>query len=202
MTLAARLVAMSAGALLAGLVSAGASAEDGFKPGSSNEKIPCPHPSEITLIVRKPSVAAQDFPGAPPPALAGLNDTSSNKPFRHTFTWTEPEGFCCEIISARLKVGLVANSEAGNDSIGIYSQGSNVAGMGGYIFHTPPVDLPGTPQPASAPAGTTKTIVWPMNAAALADMNMYHRLSFGVQDDTRVTSADLTILACCVTHSK
>ena len=39
-----------------------------------------------------------------------------------------------------------------------------------------------------------------MNAAALATMNQNHRLSFGVQDDTRVTAADLTILACCLHH--
>lgn len=186
------------GALLAGLVSTAAIAEDGFKPDSA-KNVPCPHPSEVTLVLRAPSAVQADFPGAPPPVLAGLNDPSPNKPFRHTFSWTEPKEFCCEIISARLKVGLVANrDQPENDSIGIYSQ-NGPTGMGGYIYGGS-ANLPGNPAPAHVAPGTAKTIIWPINAATLATMNQNHRLSFGVQDDSAVTGADLTILACCVHH--
>src|SRR5665213_4131183 len=102
MTSKKRLLALGLGALLVGIAST-ATAEEGFRPDSSKEKLPCPHPSEVTLILRKLFVEPKDFPGAAPPVLADVNDSSSNKPFRHTFTWTEPKEFCCEILSARLK---------------------------------------------------------------------------------------------------
>jgi hypothetical protein len=43
---------------------------------------------------------------------------------------------------------------------------------------------------------TTRTFV--VNAAGLAAMNANNRLSFAVQDDTRVLSADLRIDRCCI----
>lgn len=195
---AKRLLVFGLVAALVGIASTAATAEDGYKPDST-KNVPCPHPSEVTLVLRKPFVEPKDFPGAPPPVLAGVNDPSSDKPFRHTFTWTQPKEFCCEIVSATLTVSLIANKgQPENDSIGIYSQ-NGPTGMGGYIY-AGSANLPGSPAPSSVPVGTAKTIIWPINAATLATMNQNHRLSFGVQDDSRVTAASLTILACCVHH--
>ena len=134
MTSVKRLLAPGLFAALVGIASTAATAEEGFKPDST-KNVPCPHPSEVTLVLRTPSVVQADFPGAPPPALAGVNDSSSNKPFRHTFTWTEPK----EILSARLTVHVVANKDQPeNDSIGIYSQGTNVTAMGAKFMLAPP----------------------------------------------------------------
>ncbi len=200
MTLMMKTLAGGTAFLLSAAVSISfAAAEDAFKPGKPNAKIPCPHPSSVALVLNTPNPVSSEFPGQPPPVLAGLGDTTLNRPFRHTFAWPEPEGFCCEITSAKLVVDLIANGPGnGNDSIGIYS-GVNVSGMGGYIYHS------GSPGPAQVPdvaTGTSKTIICQMNAAALNNMNTDHSLSLGIQDDTLVKSVTLTIDACCVTAFK
>src|SRR5665213_848161 len=74
MTSKKRLLALGLGALLVGIAST-ATAEEGFRPDSSKEKLPCPHPSEVTLILRKLFVEPKDFPGAAPPVLAAVIGT-------------------------------------------------------------------------------------------------------------------------------
>lgn len=180
------------GAVVAALlVAGGASAQTADKPG----RMLCPRPTTETIGLKAaPTPFAGDFSaGANAAVQAGVNDPVPNKFFRHTFEW-KPRG-CCEIMSATLTVKTLSNqagttvtaSDSANDTIGIVYNGTGVAGLGGYLYPSLPIaiDFP-------------KTTVITMNAAALANMNASNRLSFNLQDDTRVVSAVLEIARCCV----
>jgi len=161
---------------------------------SSRERMPCPRPTSETLGLKAtPTPVAQDFsPGANAAVQAGVNDPVANRFFRHTFQWNPRR--CCQIMSATLTVTTMANdygtgqtgSDAGNDMIAVVHMGATVPGLSQYLYATPVA--PGTV--------TTRTLT--MNATALANMEATNRLSFNVQDDSRVTKAVLHIERCCV----
>lgn len=155
--------------------------------------MPCPNPTTQMISMTTPAVVNADFTAAALAApRAGINDPAPNKIFLHTFRWDPPA--CCQITAAYVTVVMRANqpgasqtsNDAGNDTIGLASAGVTIPGMGGPIY-TGAVALN---------QQTTKTFV--VNAAGLAAMNANNRLSFAVQDDTRVLSADLRIERCCV----
>lgn len=154
----------------------------------------CPRPDQphtITMTAPPPVVATPytaDFP-AHQPIEPNFNGTTANRWFEHTFNWTAP-GQGCRCLSAELTIrykalqggASVISSDAGNDTVGIYSGGSLVPGTGQRLYTT---------FPFSAGQPGTKTI------RLSCDMLKNNRLSFLVQDDTSVTSATLHIVYCC-----
>lgn len=154
--------------------------------------MPCPNPTAQQMSMTAPVVMNADFSAAALAApRAGINDPAPNKLFLHTFRWDSPA--CCLITAAYLTVVTRANqaggatgSNAGNDTIGLALNGSSIPGMAGPIYSGA----------VTLNQQTTKTFV--VNAAGLAAMNTNNRLSFAVQDDTRVLSADLRIERCCI----
>jgi hypothetical protein len=148
--------------------------------------MPCPNPTLQMMSMTTPVVMSADFSAAALAApRAGINDTAPNKVFLHTFRWDPPA--CCRITSAYLTVVTRANQAgATNDTIGLALNGSSIPGMAGPLYSGA----------VTMNQQTTKTFV--VNAAGLAAMNANNRLSFAVQDDTRVVSADLRIDRCCI----
>lgn len=155
--------------------------------------IPCPNPTVQMMSMTAPVVMNVDFTAAALAApRAGINDPVPNKIFLHTFRWDPPA--CCRITGASLTVVTRANqagasassNDAGNDTIGLALNGTSIPGMGGPLYSGP----------VTINQQTTRTFV--LNAAGLAAMNANNRLSFAVQDDSRVVSADLRIERCCI----
>jgi hypothetical protein len=155
---------------------------------------PCPNPVNLTIPVGQPNQA--DFSAAQWAApRAWLNDNGKNKHFLGTFHW-QPRYKCCEIISATLTVNMQANqsgqsassSDAGNDGISVVNAGIAVSPYSGAVYTGP--------WPFSAGKQVTKT--WNITGAALQKLESGGGLSFGVQDDTKVTSATLVLRGCCL----
>jgi hypothetical protein len=161
--------------------------------------VPCPQPVHVHLSF-PPSGASLPIAATPdrrdfPKDLkcsAGYDDTfggkTANRCFRHTFTWKH-ETKCCQNISGTLTIKYQANEAGGakNDQVAIYSNGSAMgAGQDIYPQNSDPVI--GVP--------VSKTI--PLTAAMLTN----NRLSFLVQDDTTVLSAEIDIDVCCVRPAK
>ncbi|MDO8380309.1 MAG: hypothetical protein V4597_20910 [Pseudomonadota bacterium] len=154
----------------------------------------CPKPSYETIDMSTPTPINSEFrPDMLAIARAGVNDTAPNKFFLHTFQWKSPQ--CCQILGATLTITLRANqpgtsataSDSGNDSMGVMGNQVAFPGLNGPVYTSFPVAMN---QP------TTRTYV--MTPAALAAMNANNRISFYVQDDTRVLSAKLQISRCCL----
>lgn len=169
--------------VLAGLLNA--SATTAQVPGRP-PAMPCPNPKLQMMSMTTPVVANEDFLATALAApRAGINDSTPNKVFLHTFRWDPPS--CCRVTAAYLTVVMRVNQAgATNDTIGLAVNGSSIPGMVGQIYSGP----------VTVGQQTTKTFV--VNAAGLAAMNANNRLSFAVQDDTTVLSADLRIDRCCI----
>jgi hypothetical protein len=168
-----------------GLAQEGRQAQDSQL--QSQAQIACPAPFQFTKTESTTATPyASDFPAATAP-LANFGGTAINQHFRHTFKWNSP-GDCCQYISGTLTIKYKAlqkgtpppSSDAGNDSVGIYSNGSVLTSK---HLYTPPI-----------PAGFTGSTSITLTPAMLAN----NRLSFLVQDDTSVLSATLTVVGCCV----
>ncbi len=178
------------------------------KIAPDSEKFPvnrpflCPNPPlTITEIHQLPYVSRHNPADFPPSwssfPLTGYNGTLPNKFFLDTFAWkTRP---CCQFISGTLTIyyqpiqgGHGDNSsqagDAGNDSWFIYKNGTAQAGGFLYSATTPPYKF------AAGSGPYTKVINL---TAAMVDCN---RLSFGVQDDTKVIWAKINLTYCCVTE--
>jgi len=178
--------------LIGGVLTASAAvAQEPGRPGP----MLCPKPTYITLQAHPPSVFNGDFSAAAlAVSRAGLNDTQPNKMFLYTFEWKTP-GKCCTIVGATLIVNMASNqggasktsSDAGNDLISISRNGAGVPGYAGPVY---------TSFPFAANKVTSKTFV--LTGTELANLNMDNRLSFAVEDDTRVTGATLQLSMCCL----
>lgn len=160
---------------------------------------PCPAPLNLTLTAPSmPYFFPADFSTLSSNTIAqraGLNDHSHNKNFLCTFRWDKKQ--CCQVTKAVLTVKMWSNQngtshttpDAGNDRIGLYYNGAGIAG--------PPSDWV-YPAPPPFPINTPSTKVWTITGAAFTQMCANDRLSFLVEDDTRVESATLIITGCCV----
>lgn len=163
--------------------------------GRGDLKGACPNPVAETINVGQPNQG--DFKAESWAAKVGLNNATRNKQFLGTFPW-KPKSRCCEITRTTLTVNMKANqagtsssaANAGNDTIGV-----TVAGGAGAM-----------PQPGgfvyapnfTFPAGQLVTKTLNITGTALAKLENGGGLSFGVQDDTMVTSATLTLSGCCL----
>ena len=159
----------------------------------------CPRPIALTLTATNPtSFDPADFAQGQlnAPHMTGLGDTSINKNFLYTFKWKRDER-CCQITKAVLTVKLRANqagqaatsADAGNDGIAIMHLGNVVPPYNESVYSNVP-----KPFPVGQPA--TKT--WNLTGAALNNINAFNKLSFAVQDESRVDSATLQLWGCCL----
>ena len=158
--------------------------------------VACPAPFSVTLNANTPYVLPSDLPSGAN-YQTSLNYTGADKSYFHTFVWKH-ERRCCQVTSAVLTVHMKANqpgqsntsSDAGNDNITLWHAGQVVQPYNERIY--------GPPYPF--PAGQTATMVWNLNATALGILNSSGALTFGVEDDTSVTSATLQLTGCCLTN--
>jgi hypothetical protein len=173
-------------------------------PEAHDVKGGCPSPVVNLTIAAgtTPNVYKPDFPQVLfNGQTAGLNDLIANRPFLHTFEWKKDDR-CCRITQARLTVKMKSNDHG-------TPGGPNAANDGIYIVHNQLVVAPFSeavyipPPPPSFPIGHPSFKQWTLlpsgsSAPALANLNAYRRLSFYVQDDTRVESATLQLWGCCL----
>jgi hypothetical protein len=154
----------------------------------------CPFPT--TLSIPGGTVAApvlSEFPATVRPVIAGSvwNQTAINKAFGHTFRFPSMPRECCLMSKGTLTVTVKAlqdaspnSSNAGNDSVNVYSGGGARAQQSPWA---------GT---GTIPAGTVKTLTFPLTANDLGT----GFLSIYVQDDTAVVKADLVVEGCCLSR--
>ena len=153
--------------------------------------VPCPLPMHVNLTVQAPSPGtpfAGDFPSSPPVTLTNFGGTAINRHLRHTFSW-KPLSECCQYLEGKLTIQYRAlqggqsatSSDAGNDGVAIFSNGTALLSQPLYTSFPFPAGHTGTKTIALTPA-----------------MLSHNRLSFAVQDDTSVTSATLQVTGCCV----
>jgi hypothetical protein len=165
---------------------------------------PCPKALALTIPANSSSnVFAGDFTPTQLAGAVGLNYPGSDKPFVYTFQWRR-EQTCCQVTKAVLTVRMRSNQpgqsktsyDAGNDSINIMHGGNSIYGEA--VYSGPP---PLWPFPVNQLA--VKQWTWTLNASTLSNtilsnINNSNRLSFYVQDDTRVESATLQLSGCCL----
>jgi len=157
----------------------------------------CPAPFSVTLNANTPYVLPSDLP-RDANYQTSLGYTGADKSYFHTFVWKH-EHRCCQITSAVLTVKMKAlqpgqsntSSDAGNDNITLWHAGQVVQPYNERIYN-------GLPHPF--PAGQLATKTWTLNATALGILNSTGALTFGVEDDTSVTSATLQLTGCCLTN--
>jgi hypothetical protein len=144
----------------------------------------------ITVTAPPPVAATPYLPDFPSACSAGwepnFGGTTINRCFRETFTWKAPAQ--CHCLSAELTIhykalqgGAAGSSTSANDDVAISSGGSVVPGTSQRLF---------SGNVATGQTGT-KTI------RLSCDWLKNDRLSFFVEDDTRVDSASLQVAYCC-----
>jgi hypothetical protein len=186
--------------LVPGLAQAQAPERQALPGGVTPRPIPlpndCPAPIHLTLTAANPpNIFAGDFPNSLP-THGPLNSPAINSSYFYTFQWPKPEHRCCQITSAVLTVHMKANQrgqsansgDACNDDITVWNNRAAVAPYNQRIYTCP------------FPVGQLATTTWNLTGMALANINANNRLSFGVEDDTSVTSATLQLTGCCLTN--
>lgn len=156
---------------------------------------PCPHPYSQTLNgggTGASSPVLTEFPANVQPNLAGSvwNQTAVDKFFGHTFRF-KPRGECCAFTGGTLQVtikalrnGTAGGSSSNNDAVNVYANGTRIG-----LFQ---------PWLNGVSAGAQATGTFPLQASDLAN----GMISFFVQDDTAVVSAQLVLDECCLRKQK
>jgi len=158
----------------------------------------CPSPINQTFDANMPYALQSDFTSVQwNNHIEALNYTGTNKQYLHTFRWKPQSYRCCQCISAVLTVKMESNSaglskdddsDAGNDHINVMRNGVLVTPYSEYIYSNFPF-----------PAHTPVTKQLHITGDALNNMCNDNRLSFVVQDDTKVLGATLQLKGCCLT---
>lgn len=178
-------------ASLAALAATASAQTDARKPAP--KPMPCPNADWQSIAPDAVSPRQDQFtPAVWAVPRAVRNDTIPNRMFLHTFDWKD-DG-CCQVMQATVTVRLKAltgassrtASDAGNDTIALWHNGTQLAGSGGYIW------------PLGTAAGTVTTRTIPLTPAMLAAINTNNTLSISVQDDTSVESVQLNLGRCCI----
>lgn len=153
----------------------------------------CPHPFSHTYNAPPPSpptLDPSDFTGTLGTAVAGStwNQTKPDKGFGYSFHIPSPKN-CCLMQSGWLKVtvkalvpGPTGTSTSANDWVQLVHHGQSVAGTGQQPFAS------------GATLNQTKTVTINVPASILAT----GIVSFYVQDDSAVLSAELHVDGCCI----
>jgi len=170
------------------LVAVAASAQE-VRP--STEQVACPFPVTLHLSGGPSGAAApvlSQFPAPLRPLIGGSvwNQTAADKQFGHTFRFNPMTKECCMwtsgLLTLHLKalVGGPSNSTSVNDGVNVYVGGVQVGAK--------------TPWTSTVVRGATTTITFPLTASNLAS----GFVSFYVEDDTAVVSAELDLKGCCI----
>lgn len=151
--------------------------------------VPCPYPFSRTLTAPPPSPPVQDPIDVPPGgslanAVAGSvwNQTARDKGFVHSFRFPG-EKDCCVVTKATLTVNVKSLGGSDNDWVQLIDHGVSVPGFAQQ------------PWVKGATTGQTATVTFTNIPQNLLSDGL---LSFYVQDDTAVTSAELRIEGCCI----
>ena len=153
----------------------------------------CPHPFSTTYsasTTTPPTLDPIDFTGNLAAAVAGStwNQTSANKGFGYSFHVPAPKNCCLTqtgILTVTVKAlvpGKPPSSTSANDWVQLVQHGASVAGSGVQPFAT------------GATLNQTKTVTINVPASVLAT----GIVSFYVQDDSAVLSAQLKVTGCCI----
>ncbi len=148
----------------------GASASFGQMANRPVRPVLCPNPVTITLSAQ-----------APTPGFGGKN---INTQFHHTFQWKMADK-CCQYLSGSVTIKYVALQ---GGPAGSATSANDLAGVTGL----PSVKM----FPNGATTGQTGSITIPLTAAFLATLGT--SLTIGSEDDSSITSATLTLSACCL----
>jgi hypothetical protein len=176
-------------ALLVVWLAAGTASAQEVRP--STEPVACPVPITVHLSVGPSGPAApvlSQFPAGIRPLIGGSvwNQTGADKQFGHTFRFNPLTKECCAMTGGTLTLHLKAlvsgpsKSSSVNDGVNVYVGGVAIGGQ--------------TPWTTSVVAGATTTIHIPITANNLTS----GFVSFYVQDDTAVVSAELDLTGCCI----
>jgi hypothetical protein len=176
-------------ALLIICLAAGAASAQEVRPTTG---VACPFPFTVHLSAGPSGPAApilSQFPAGIRPLIGGSvwNQTAADKQFGHTFRFNPLTKECCAMTSGKLTLHLKAlvsgpsNASSVNDGVNVFVGGVAIGGQ--------------TPWTPSVVAGATTTITIPITANNLTS----GFVSFYVQDDTAVLSAELDLTGCCVT---
>ena len=147
--------------------------------------VPCPHPYHYTVTR-----------GGHMNATTGVyNQTAINQIFEDTFVLPKPPpGDCCQYQSGTLTVtyralqgGPANSSTSANDDAGLGPMRPTNNWTRVWLNNT-----------GSVATGAVKTITYPIPPAMIASGSVI----FGVEDDTAVVSATLSISGCCVTPQR
>jgi hypothetical protein len=151
--------------------------------------MPCPNPVHITESRKdKANPVMGDFL-KPVPQLSGYNGVTANHQFWDTFTWKLPSK-CCQFIKGTLTIWYTpitlgtsnTSSDAGNDKLYIYNNGTQVYWE--FLY-------PNSPFPAD---GAERVKVITITPAMVTN----NRLSFIVQDDTSIKGSKIDLYYCCL----
>jgi len=160
--------------------------------------VPCPHPVTITRTAPSspptpPTPDPATFTGVLGTAVAGSvwNQTAADKGFGHTFYFPKPGKECCLMTRATLTVTIKAlqtgppkSASSANDWVQLVSNGASVPGFAQQPF------IGGV-----TVVGQTATATFTNIPQNLLNTGM---LSFYVQDDSAVVSAQLKLEGCCL----
>lgn len=163
-------------------------------------RLRCPDPSVVIINSSTPYFDPSEFSNAQKlNAIDAFNSTNINKKFLHTIRW-EPKRKCCQVLKARIIVKMRANSngysinssDAGNDNIALVKNGgTSIVSERIYSGHT-----------FSFPKGTNATKKFTLTGSQLDWLNIAHKLSIYIQDDTAVKSIKVKLWVCCLDEIK
>jgi hypothetical protein len=158
----------------------------------STAQVPCPYPITVHLSAGPIGPATpilSEFPANLRPLIGGSvwNQTAHDKQFGHTFRFNPLTKECCAMTSGTLTLHLRAlvggpGSTSANDGVNVYTVGPPIAGQ--------------TPWTSTVTTGATRPLTFNLTANNLTS----GFVSFYVQDDTAVVSAELDLIGCCVTR--
>lgn len=152
----------------------------------------CPFPDVLRIPGgTPPAPVLSEFPSIVRPLVGGSvwNQTAADKAFGHTFRYpVAAPNECCVITGGKLIINIKALQDGFPKGVGAANDGVNVYTGNAVVGQNSPWWLTGVT------SGTTKTVTFPIPAGALTS----GLLSFYVQDDTAVLSAELVIERCCL----
>jgi len=171
-----------------GLLAAGSIAAQQERIAESRPVL-CPSPINVVLkgTASAPAPDPVDLPASFAVTGSQWNQTAINKHFGHTFRFASYGKECCVITSGTLTVTVKAleggprgSSTSANDSVNVISHGTTVSQQSPWLN--------------GVSTGATQTLTFSIPANVLAT----GQVSFYVQDDTAVVSADLRLEGCCI----
>ena len=175
--------------LLVVCLAAGVASAQEVRP--STEQVACPHPITVHLSAGPSGPATpilSQFPANVRPLIGGSvwNQTAHDKQFGHTFRFNPLTKECCAMTSGLLTLHLKAlvggsGSTSANDGVNVYVGGVQIGAQ--------------TPWTSTVTTGATRAMTFNLTANNLTS----GFVSFYVEDDTAVISAELDLTGCCIT---